>query len=155
MTFIKIIVFAIILAVAITFFTLYRNGANLFQAPGVSERLQVYLTTNTAKTTLDHKFVELRTPQFNTSAEKLYKRVLIAAANLGWDVVAHDSDNQNANFIVFSPMFLFEDDVYVQVEFIDLKHSSLFIQSSSRQGRADLAANSGHIQTLINKLKNK
>lgn len=154
MTLIKIIVLVIIFIAGITFYTLYRNGANLLQSPGLSERLQIYLTTNTAKTAADHKFKELRTPQFNIGAEELYKRVLKAAVDLGWEVLAHDSDNQNANFVVYSAMFLFEDDVFVQVEFLDLQHSSLFIRSSSRKGRADLAANAGHIQMLIQKLNN-
>ena len=152
MTIIKLLLIAALLSVAMVFFTLYKNGANLSQAPGFTERLQVFLSSNSAKTADDHKFAELQTPQFSMSAEKLYQRVLKAGADLGWEVISHDSDNQSANFTALSPVFLFEDDVNVQVQFIDQQHSLLHVQSGSRVGRVDFAANSGHIQALINKL---
>ena len=153
MTIIKIIIFAIVLIVAVAFFTLYRNGANLFDEPGFNERLRVFLTTNTAQTEVDHKLKELRTPEFDMDTEALYQRVLRAAAELGWDIYSHDSDNQNANFVVYSAVFFFKDDVHVQVKYLDKNRSSLFIKSASHVGRADFAANSGHIQELIKKLK--
>lgn len=153
MTIIKIIMFAIVLIAGIVFFTLQRNEANLFQAPGFYQRLTTYLSTNVAETSDDHPFEELRTPVFKVGAEKLYQRVLYVAAESGWNVLAHDSDNQNANFVVRTPVFLFEDDVFVQVQFINMDESSLYVRSGSRTGRADLAANSGHIQKLIRKIK--
>ena len=153
MTVVKIIAFAMVLIVGLVFFTLQRNGANLFEPPGFFERLTTYLTTNIAETSDDHPFEELRTPVFNVDAQKLYQRVLYVAGASGWNVLAHDSDNQNANIVVRTPVFLFEDDVFVQVQFINMNESSLYIRSSSRSGRADLAANSGHIQKLIRKIK--
>lgn len=153
MTVVKIIVFAMIFIVGLVFFTLQRNGANLFEPPGFFERLTTYLTTNIAETSDDHPFEELRTPVFNVDAQKLYQRVLYVAGASGWNVLAHDSDNQNANIVVRTPVFLFEDDVFVQVQFINMNESSLYIRSNSRSGRADLAANSGHIQKLIRKIK--
>ena len=143
-----------LLVVAIVFFTLYRNEANLFEPPGLNKRLSVFLLKNTASTSDNHQFAELRTPIFDVNAETLYKRVLDVAAEAGWNIVAHDSDNQNVNFIVLSPMFLFEDDVFVQVKFISMEQSSLYVQSSSRSGGADFSANSAHIQDLISKLRN-
>lgn len=153
MTVIKIAVFIVLLVIGIVFFTLYRNDANLFHEPGFSDRLVTYFTTNTAATSDNHKFEELRTPVYELNSEELYERVIFAATELGWEVVAPDSDNQNVIFVVRSPIFLYEDDVYVQVQFIDTEKSSLHIQSSSRKGKADLAANSGHIQALIKKIK--
>jgi len=141
------------LIVALLFYTLHRNQANLFEEPGFYERLSIFLTTNVAETADDHPFVELRTPVFNVDAQKLYQRVLYVAAESGWNVLAHDSDNQSANFVVRTPVFLFEDDVFVQVKFISMDESSLYIRSSSRTGSADLAANSRHIQTLIRKIR--
>jgi uncharacterized protein (DUF1499 family) len=75
--------------------------------------------------------------------------MLKAATESGWGIIAHDSDKVNANFVVSSPMFLFEDDVFVQVKAVGKKQASLSIESSSRKGRADFAANSGHVQQLI------
>jgi len=153
MSVIKIIIYLVVLIVAVTFFTLYKNDANLFEKPGLSKRLKVFLTTNVATTADHHPFAELRTPVFNIDAEKLYQRVLLAASESSWEIAAHDSDNQSANFVVRSRLFLLEDDVFVQVRFIDTKQSSLYIQSNSRVGKADLAANQGHIQALLKALR--
>jgi len=153
MTLIKLIISMIVLIVGIVFFTLYKNDAHLFQAPGFNKRLATFLTTNVAEIKDDHPFQELRTPVYDLDAETLYKRVTLAASQLGWKVLSTDIDNQNASFVVFSPVFLFEDDVFVQVQFIDMNKSSLYVQSSSRKGGADFAANSSHIQALINKVK--
>ncbi len=153
MTILKIIAIAMILIVALVFLTLQKNNANLFEPPGINKRLAIFLTTNTAATEDNHSFKELSTPVFSVSAEKLYQRVLYVAAEMGWSVLANDKDNQNANFVVRTPVFLFEDDVFVQVKLIDIDESSLYIRSSSRKGRADLAANAGHIQALIKGIK--
>ena len=142
-----------LLIVALVFFTLQRNSANLFQSPGLYQRLAIYLTTNTAKTSDNHPLLELQTPVFKISAERLYQRVLTVAVELDWKLLANDSDNQNANFEVRSSIFSFKDDVYVQVKYIKMNESSLYVQSSSRKGKADFAANAGHIQALINKIK--
>jgi len=149
----KLAAFSVFLIIAILFFTLYRNDAHLFEEPGLQKRLATFFTTNVAETKDDHLFEELRTPVFSSSAGKTYQRVLDAATELGWVVDSHDRDNQNATFVVSSPVFLFKDDVFVQVKFISMDQSSLYIRSSSRKGRGDLAANSSHVQKLINKLR--
>ncbi|MBT8118925.1 MAG: DUF1499 domain-containing protein [Gammaproteobacteria bacterium] len=153
MTIIKIIAFITAVIVAIVFYTLHRNQANLFEEPGFYQRVTTFMTTNVAETADDHPFAELRTPVFNVDAEKLYQRVLYVAAEAGWNVLAHDRENLSANFVERTPVFLFEDDIFVQVKFVGRDESSLYVRSSSRNGSADLAANSGHIQTLIQKIK--
>jgi len=153
MTLIKILFMLVVLIVGSFFYTLYRNDTNLFEDPGFTVRLNIYLAGNRAETTQDHVLKELRTPVFNTSAEQLYKRTILAASSLGWQVASHDSDNQNAHFVVYSPIFLFKDDVYVQVGFIDMDRSNLSVKSVSQRGKADLGANAGHIRELINELR--
>ncbi len=155
MAVLKIIVVVMVLVVSIVFFTLIRNGANLLEPPGMVKRAAVFFTVTSASTLDDHPFKELRTPVFNMDTETLYHLVIESANGLGWGIIAHDSDTYNANFVVRSPLLLFEDDVYVQVRFINKNQSSLYIQSNSRSSsaRADLAANSGHIQDLIDKLR--
>ena len=155
MTLIKILFMLVVLIVGSFFYTLYRNDANLFDDPGFKARLNIYLSANRAETSDDHLLKELRTPVFNTSAEQLYKRTILAASSLGWQVASHDSDNQNAHFVVYSPIFLFKDDVYVQIGFIDMDRSTLSVKSVSQLGKADLGANAGHIRELISELKRK
>ena len=153
MTILKIVLFLIVFVVCAISFTLFVNQANMFDAPGFSKRLSVFFTSNSAATAENHKFKELNTPVFQENAGQLFKRVLLAASELGWDIVSHDSDNLNVNIIVRTRMFLFEDDVFVHVKSLDVNTSSLYVESTSRTGKADFAANSGHIQELINKLK--
>ncbi len=155
MAIIKFILIVAVLIVVLVGFTLYSNDANLFQTPGIGQRLSIFLKTNVAETSDDPVLEELRTPIFDISAESLQQRVVKATAALRWEVVAQDSENQSLNIMVRSPVFLFEDDIFVQVQFLDTKKSSLYIRSSARKGRADFAANSGHIQSLIAKIKNK
>jgi uncharacterized protein (DUF1499 family) len=153
MTVIKFVIFVFILSIGVLSFTLYQNDANLFQEPGITKRLAVFLSTNTAFTADDHPFEELRTPVFTANTERLYNRVIFAASELGWDIVATDSDNHNLNMVARTRLFLFEDDIFVQVKFVDMDHSSLYIRASSRKGSVDFASNSGNIQALINKIK--
>ncbi len=153
MTFIKIFIILILCLLGILLFTLYKNDANLFQAPGFSKRLTTFLTTNTAVTDNNHEFEELRMPIFDMPADVLYQQVILAGGQLGWQVADSDFDKQKIYFIVLSSIFLFKDDVFVQAQSIAMNQSSLYIQSSSRLGRADIAANAGHIQALIKKLK--
>lgn len=150
----KIIMLVLVLLLAILFLILFRNGAKLFDEPGVTERLGIFLTVNTAETSDKHKFAELRTPVFDEDAEKLYLRIINTGTELGWGTVSHDSEKYDITFIVNSPVFLFKDDVYIRVQSISENQSSLYIRSSSRKGRADFAANSGHIQKLIRELRN-
>jgi len=155
MSVLKLIVAVTFMTVCIVLFTLIRNDANLLDPPGIVKRMAVFVTVNSASTLDDHPFEELRTPIFDMDAEALYHLVLDSANQSGWGIIAHDSDTYNANFVVRSPILLFEDDVYVQVRPINDKQSSLFIQSSSRAkwSYADFAANSGHIQQLIEKIR--
>jgi len=155
MTVIKIIFYVIAFLVILTFSVLYKNGANLLDEPGFNERMHVFLTTNIAKTANDHRFEELRTPKFDVSAEVLYQRVLDAAIELRWVIYAHDKESMHTNFVVYSPVFLFKDKIYVQVRRIGNNQSSLFVHSESDSGSADFASNSANIQALIKNLKIK
>ncbi len=152
MTFIKIIIFAITVAILVAFLTLFKNNANLLDEPGLKKRLQIFLTTNTAATASDHELKELRTPVFDMTAVELYRDVLSAAIDLGWVVFAQDGEKKHTNFVVYSPVFLFKDKIYVQVKSISETQSSLYIHAKSAKGHADFASNSGHIQALIKKL---
>ena len=104
---------------------------------------------------LKYRFLPRAFEQKAGNAALLYYRMLDSANVLGWGFIAHDSDTYNANFVVRSPILLFEDDVYVQVKAISPTQSSLYVQSSSRAewSRADFASNAGNIQRLIAKIR--
>jgi len=153
MTVIKFFFFLLFLSVVVLFATLYRNDANLFQEPGISERLKIFLTTNKAKIEDDHVLPELRTPVFQEDASRLFGRIVHEATEMGWTVSSTDRDNQQANFTVSSPIFLFKDDVFVQVKLEGMKRSTVYMESQSRTGNGDLAANSSHIQNMLRRLR--
>ena len=145
----KILLFIVLSLVILVTVTLLKNDANLFQSPGIIERLQVFLTSNSAQTADDHSFTELITPVFKSPPAVLYERSLQQGINLGWSVGSTDSENMIVKFVVQSVVFGFEDDVVVRVSAIEGEYSSLYIHSSSRIGSADFAANFGHIQALL------
>ena len=151
----KIIIYLGIILFGLVFGTLIKNNANLLQPPGLKQRLATFLDTNIAETSPDTPFRELRTPQFKLSVKALYNRVIQAGIDLGWDVADFNANSDTISFVVESAVFSFRDDVLVRVKAIDAKYSTLYIQSKSRVGNADFAANSAHIQALIKTLRNE
>lgn len=149
----RIIVIVITVLTIVVFYTLHRNDAHISQPPGTAKRLAVFFTVNSASTSDDPYFEELRTPIFAMDAESLYQQALKTGSQLGWGILDNDRDKHDIKFIVRSPLFMFVDDVFIEVRAISKSRSSLNIQSNSRAGGADFAANSGHIQKLIKALK--
>jgi len=149
---ISVVVMVFVALSAILMFTLISNQARLMKPPGMVERLSVFLTQNTASTSDNHPFPELRTPFYEIEIERLFRRVKVAGNKLGWNIKHIDDENLKLAFEVVTPVFRFKDEVIVQVIYLNPDKSSLYIQSSSGTGRADFAANSGHIQTLLKTL---
>ena len=148
------IVFAFIaLFVLVIFATLLKNHAPLFDTPGPLKRLAVYLTSNTARTSDNHPFPELRTPIYPVGPEELYTAVKDAAINLGWSIMDSNDVDWRLHMVAKTQFLLFMDDVKVEIEPVDSaedeKKTALHIHSHSRLGSADFAANADHIQQLI------
>ena len=154
------IVIAIILIIAlIVIGTLFKNRAPLFDPPGLKKRLAVYLTTNTAVTSDDHPFAELRTPVFDVGPDELYIAVKDAANDLGWVIIDSDDVEWRLDMTAKSDILLFVDDVKVEIEPLvcneGVTNTALHIQSQSRVGKADFAANAGHVQLLVKAVKKR
>ena len=149
----KIVLAVLVIIVMVITVTLLKNHAPLFDPPGVKKRLAVYLTTNTAITSEDHPFPELRTPVFEVGPEKLYNAVKDAAVDLGWSILDSDDVEWRFQMAAKSPILLFVDDVHVDIRPVACADGStktaLHIESRSRIGRADFAANADHVQQLI------
>jgi len=145
----KVFIFIVLFFMGLIWATLLKNNAHLFQAPSVSQRLKVFLTTNIAETKDDHRFSELKTPVYTLPPAELYKKMLQSAIRLDWQVVENDADKLTASFIVQSVAFAFKDDLMVKVNLMNEAQSSLYVRSESRVGKADFAANSAHIQALL------
>ena len=149
----KIILAVLTIIVLIIIVTLLKNHAPLFDPPGVKKRLAVYLTSNVAVTSDDHPFPELRTPLYDIGPDEVYIAVKDAAIELGWSIL--DSDDVEWRFLMAakSQVLLFVDDVNVEIKPVACEDgamkTALHIESRSRIGRVDFAANADHVQQLI------
>ena len=148
------VVFSILVfIVLIIALTLFKNNARLFDPPGFSKRLAVYLTKNTAETRENHSFAELNMPVFPVAPDELYLAVLDSAIELGWTVLDTNDVDWTLDLMVETHFLLFKDDVKVKLRPQGCRQgiasTALEITSSSRIGSADFAANADHIQQLI------
>lgn len=148
------VVFSILVfIVLIISLTLFKNNARLFDPPGFSKRLAVYLTKNTAQTRENHSFAELNMPVFPVPPNELYLAVLDSAIELGWTVLDTNDVEWTLDLMVETHFLLFEDDVKVKLRPQGCRQgiatTALEITSSSRTGRVDFAANADHVQQLI------
>jgi uncharacterized protein (DUF1499 family) len=149
----KIIFAVTVLVVLVIFATILKNHAPLFDTPGPLKRLAVYLTTNTAATSDNHPFPELRTPVYPVGPQKLYTAVKDAAINLGWSIIDSNDVEWRLHMVAKTHFLLFMDDVKVEIEPLEAAEgehiTALNIHSQSRLGSADFAANADHIQQLV------
>lgn len=149
----KIVIAVIAIVVLIAIATLFKNHAPLFDPPGLKKRLAVYLTTNTAITSDDHPFAELRTPVFDAGPDELYIAVKDAANDLGWSILDSDDVEWRLDMAAKSHILLFVDDVKVEIKPLGcldgVTTTALQIHSHSRVGKADFAANADHVQQLV------
>lgn len=156
-TFLVIAISMMSLLLIVVTATLIKNQARFFEPPGLADRISVYLGQHTAATLDNHSFPELRTPVFLVGPDRLYAIVIDAATELGWQIKQNDYDNFEAALVITTPVFSFKDDLVVQVRpaksQLNSEGSGLYMQSTSRKGKADFAANAGHIQTLVQRVR--
>jgi uncharacterized protein (DUF1499 family) len=155
MKIVLVIVMLLMVPVIIVAATLVKNQAHFFETPGFAERLSVYLGQHTAATSDNHPFPELRTPEFSMEADDLLNVVVEAASELGWRLRQLDESSLTVSLVVTSTLFGFNDDLVAQVKLNNAGKSTLYIHSTSRKGSGDLAANAGHIQTLVQRVRKK
>lgn len=121
------------------------NRAPLTDAPGIGERLKIYLLTNRAETRDGHSFPELRTPHFEIRPDQAKEIAKTAARKLGWDALSEDAP---LHFVATTSIMRFKDDVRVEIR-PSANGVTLKIISQSRVGRGDFAANAAHITEFI------
>ena len=158
---ISIILFLVIAVSLLLSLTLFRNQAHVFTRPGLVDRLKVYLTQNSAQTAEQPLFPELRSGDFQVSTQTLYKAVQSTLLKLGWTFSLidenHHGDEYRIHAVVTTALFKFKDDVMILIHnqrcLHGSVHSVLDVHSKSRIGRADFAANAGHIQRFMQQLR--
>lgn len=149
----KIVIALIVILLLMVIATLFKNHAPLFDPPGLKKRLAVYLTTNTAVTSDEHPFAELRTPVFEVGPDELYIAVKDAAIDLSWSILDSDDVEWRLELAAKTHFLLFVDDVKVEIKPLACEEgetiTALHIHSHSRVGKADFAANADHVQQLV------
>lgn len=134
--------------------TLINNRAHLFSDPGFFNRLNLYLTTHRAEIKEDTAFPELKPPSFQITTDELYERVLNVIQQPGWKLLSKQPNDKSVHVVVETPLWKFKDDVHIRVVDVD-GMSSINAVSQSRVGKGDLAANSRHLQELVERLKSQ
>jgi len=134
--------------VVVIFLLLQTNQANLLQAPGISARLKIFLTSHQADISRDPVLPELRSPVFKLTRQQLFEKLPAVVASLDWQSVQTDNKNFSLKAVVSTPIIGFKDDVEISVV-ADAQQSYLIATSRSRVGKADFAANSHHLQQLL------
>lgn len=85
----------------------------------------------------------------------LYRRALVAARAMGWNIVAAESTQDGGRIEATDTSFFFglTDDIVIRVKASGIG-ARLDIRSKSRVGTTDLGANAAHISAYVKKLTN-
>lgn len=147
-------IFSIIIALLLSMaaYAMWANNVPWKDKPGFWARLAIYASQNVAQTEDDALFPELKTRQYPIAADQLLASISDQTKQLNWHIESFDTESRQIHAIVTTKWISFKDDVRIRVEAVDENTSRLHIHSSSRVGRADYAANLGHIIKLQNSL---
>lgn len=140
-----------IVVIALPLATILKQGVSLTESPGIKIRLAHFLRQNKIKTANDHAYPELRTKSYADSSKQLKKHIIDSISNLGWEL-KKDQGNK-LHIIISSTLIDFKDDMHIELIPDGANKTKLHIESSSRVGRADFAANLGHVLKLHKQLK--
>lgn len=120
--------------------------------PGLIARMQTYLTTNVAETRNESIYPELQTPTYDVPPGELWPKVQEAVKELNWEIESVDEDQREIHAVVTTSIMQYKDDFVVRVDESSEQQSELYIKSSSRVGKGDLGANTGHVITFLETL---
>jgi hypothetical protein len=93
-------------------------------------------------------YPELQTILSNLSAEQAFTKAVDTAINLGWEVVAKNTDKGTIEAVDTTLLWAFKDDVAIRVQVTDTG-SNIDLRSISRVGGTDLGANAERIKKFI------
>ena len=136
----------------LVFLTLMYNQANLGRAPGIKSRLILFLTFNQAEINRSADLPELESPRFQQPPDQLFNKLIEIVDVLGWEALQIDHKKNIIQAVVTTPVWRFKDDMTISV-IPEGDGSYIYAHSRSRKGTGDLAANSHHLQQLLEKLQ--
>ena len=148
----QIIASLILLAIALSAYSLWANKVPLDEPPGFWPRLKVYLTQNVAETSEQALFPELQPRSYPIGAKQLLDELTQHIVALNWTLVSVDADKLELQATVQTRWLRFTDDITMRLEPVSQNETRLHLRSASRIGRADYGANLGHILRLYRNL---
>jgi len=144
----QIILAILVLAVALSSYSLWANKVPWDEPPGFWPRLKVYLSQNVAETSEQALFPELRPRTYPVESKQFLDELTQHIVALKWNLVSVDADKLELKATVSTKWLGFTDDITIRLEPISKNQTRLHIRSTSRVGRADYGANLGHILRL-------
>jgi len=142
----------LVLFISLSSFALIQNDVPWGDPPGFFRRLLVYVSQNVAETSDDASFPELRTRTYDHPVSVYLDLLPAHMAHMGWQVQGIDRDAMTIDAVVSTPLLGFKDDLHIRLEPASKEQTRLHVRSASRFGRADYAANLGHILRLYQEI---
>ena len=138
-----------------------KNGTSLMDKPGTLPRLKLFFSTNTASTSEQPTFPELKTKRYpienNNNFDNFIEKVKTSVKSLGYEFQENSSDDKTLHFTITTALFKFVDDLKITLKLEEHQNQTIVIvnaESSSRTGRADFGANVANIQKFYTVLDN-
>jgi len=144
-----IVAASVVAVVVLTGLVLFRNAPAWISAPGIKVRLATYLSSHQALMQPAAQFTELEAPRLSLSAEQSALKIRQAVRQLKWQVLQDSLPEGVLHALAESPLLTFKDDVYIRLVPSDSSDGYIVsAESRSRTGKADFAANAGHLYRL-------
>jgi len=151
-----VVIVALILPLAAGVVAIALNRPMLFDPPGFTKRLSIYLKYNTAETTADPVLPELRIRRYRASDDAMKTAVERTLRSLPrWKVILEEKDLGAYRVEVTSLIWRFRDDLSVLVTGTADGEREVYVYSASRVGRGDFGANRAHILTFYEELERR
>ena len=138
---------AAVIAVAIT-------RPMLFDPPGFTKRLSIYLRYNTSETTENPILPELRIRRYRISEDVMKTAVERTIRSFPrWTVIRAEPEVGAYQVVVTSWIWRFRDDLSILVTGTASGELEVYVYSASRVGRGDFGANRVHILIFYEELE--
>ena len=121
--------------------------------PGFTTRLQHYLMTNVAETAHESLYPELDIREYRYPTDQLFSLLKASVDKLGWEIDSQCDQAYTLHVVATTPLFGYQDDIYIRLLPVMEERNHLYIRSSSRKGRGDLGTNTRHILDLYNQIE--
>ena len=121
--------------------------------PGFTTRLQHYLMTNVAETVHESPYPELDIREYRYPTDQFFSLLEVSMDILGWKVDSQRDQAYTLHAVATTPLFGYQDDIYIRLLPITENRNHLYIRSSSRKGHGGLGTNTRHILDLYNQIE--